>query len=467
MSSLLIIDDEPGVCWAFRKLLEARGHSVRAAATAEEGLRLAAAERPDAILLDVRLPGMDGLEALRRLRAEDPEAVVLVMTAHGTLETAVQAMKAGAYDYLTKPVDLDAAERVIERALAQHTLSAEVARLRSVVARGIDVRLVGAGAAMQQVFKKIGAVCGGEATVLVLGESGTGKELAARAIHSNSARARGPFVAIHCAAIPENLLESELFGHEKGAFTGADQAQPGKLESANGGTLFLDEIAEMPPPSQAKLLRFLEDRRVTRLGATEGSVVDVRILAATHADLRACIAEGRFREDLFFRLHVVTIELPPLRDRLDDLPLLAAHFLDALGAAGTQISESALAALRAHAWPGNVRELRNAIEHAVTLTRDRCLRPEHLPPSITTPPATPAAAPNGDATSRIAAAVETFLAAAPAESKKLFAEFESAWERPFLRAILERFDGNQVRMAERLGITRTTLRKKLAKYGIR
>ncbi len=458
VSKVLVIDDEPSVCWAFQQLLKRRGHEAVVAGTAEQGLSLAASERPDLILLDVRLPGMDGLTALRRLRTSAPDTPVVILTAHGTLETAVEAMKSGAFEYLTKPVDLAKAEEVIARALAPRAVSEEVSQLRTEVAGKYGFHsLVGKTPEMQEVFKRIGTVCTSNATVLVVGESGTGKELVARAIHHNGPRADRPFEAVNCASLPATLLESELYGHEKGAFTGAIREKPGKFEVADGGTLFLDEIGEVPLALQVKLLRFLEDRRIERVGATTGIVVDVRIVVATNQDLEERIRAGAFREDLFYRLNVVTIALPPLRRRLDDLPLLVAHFLEQSGAKGKEMSEAAMAVLREYPWPGNVRELRNALEHAVVVARGKAILPEHIPEHVTRRRGAEFSAAAAD---RLA---DAFLAA-NGGAEGLYGKFLETLEEPLIRRVMEMCGGNQVKAARMLGINRTTLRKKIAQY---
>ncbi len=336
--TILIVDDEPSICWAFSQLLQGEGWRTLVAASAEEGLEIVEAERPDLVVLDIRLPGISGLDALPKFRALNPDLPVLVMTAHGTMDTAIEATRRGAYNYLTKPIHNADAVHQIRTALERRNLSREVAHLRTELKGGATVdSMAGKSPVMQEVYKKIGAVAGAESSVLILGESGAGKELVARAIHGYSARARGPFVALNCAALPEPLLESELYGHVKGAFTGAIRDKAGKAETARGGTLFLDEIGEMPLAIQAKLLRFLEEKKFERVGSTETVEADVRILAATNLDLRTQIKKQLFREDLYYRLNVVSIELPPLRRRKDDVPLLVAHFLsrpDVRGAGG-------------------------------------------------------------------------------------------------------------------------------------
>ncbi|HZE95947.1 MAG TPA: sigma-54 dependent transcriptional regulator [Planctomycetota bacterium] len=455
MAKVLVVDDEESIIWIFRKLVEGLGHEFLAAATGEKGIEAAASGQPDVVFMDVKLPGMDGLAALVEVRRVAPRAKFIVMTAHGTLDTAVRAMKLGAVEYLSKPVDLDQARALIQGSLKGAGMSREVESLRKAGGLG---GIVGRSAQMQEVFKKIAAVAGSDASVLLIGESGTGKELLARAVHYNSARSGGPFEAINCASIPETLLESELFGHEKGAFTGAVRLKPGKFEVAGGGTVFLDEIGEISPAAQVKLLRFLEERRFERVGGTEPVAVDVRIVSATNQNLDVRVREGRFREDLFFRLNVVRVDIPPLRERRDDIPALVAHFLDLARGAG--VTADALELLKNHSWPGNVRELRNAIERGAVLARGTPIRPEHLPETVTSP------RPLGesDIDARVRELVEKLVSQGmPGD---LYHAVEARWEKALLRRVLEQTGSNQVKAAELLGINRMTLRKKMEQYGL-
>ncbi len=468
MAKVLVIDDEPGICQAFSKLLKGLGHEALVAPSAEQGLPAARREAPDLVLLDIRLPGMDGLAALEALKAEGFAAPVVILTAHGTLDTAVRALKLGAFDYLTKPVDLATAEAVISRALEKARLSQEVARLQREVAGRVAPgrRLTGATPAMQEIFKTIAAVCASDVSVLIQGESGTGKELVAREIHANSPRASGPFEAVNCAAIPATLLESELYGHEKGAFTGAVRRQVGRFERAHGGTILLDEIGEIPPATQVKLLRFLEERAFERVGGDERVEVNLRILAATNQDLEAKIVQGAFREDLYYRLKVVTVDLPPLRERASDIPLLVARFLAEGPGASREISEEALGLLTRYRWPGNIRELRNAIEHAGVLARGAPIRPDHLPETVRHPERAPAAGLRPSVEAEVDRLVGVLLEQPEAGPGDLFAVVERQWESALLRRVLEKTGGNQVKASELLGIHRTTLRTKLQEYGL-
>jgi DNA-binding NtrC family response regulator len=456
MAKVLVVDDEESIVWVFRKLIEGMGHACLTSPTAERAIEIARAEQPDLVFMDVKLPGMDGLTALEEVRRVAPRAKFVVITAHGSLDTAVRAVKLGAAEYLAKPIDLERARSLVEASLKGVALSREVERLRGEPA-GIS-GIIGKSPVMQEVFKQVAAVASSDASVLLVGESGTGKELLARAVHYNSPRASGPFEAINCASIPETLLESELYGHERGAFTGAVRQKPGKFEVADGGTVFLDEVGEIALLAQVKLLRFLQERKFERVGGTDGVRVDVRIIAATNVNLENRVREGRFREDLYFRLNVVKIDIPPLRDRRDDIPLLVAHFLD-LGR-GAGITTSALDLLRNHSWPGNVRELRNAIERGSVLARGGPIRPEHLPETVLSP------RPLGesDLEARVREIVEKLVAQEP--PGQVFRHVESRWEKALLRRVLEMNNGNQVKTAEQLGINRMTLRKKMEQYGL-
>ncbi|MCK6471709.1 MAG: sigma-54 dependent transcriptional regulator [Planctomycetes bacterium] len=470
---ILVVDDEQGICWAFKQLLQPQGFEVFTAASAEEGLEIAAAQRPDLCLLDVRLPGISGIDALPKFKEILPELPILVMTAHGTMETAIEATRKGAYNYLTKPIHNEDALHNIRTALQTCRLSREVAQLRKELDGAYSLEsLVGKSPAMQEVYKKIGAVAGSESSVLVGGESGTGKELVAKAIHQYSERARGPFIAVNCASMPEPLLESELYGHVKGAFTGAVRDKKGKAEMADGGTLFLDEIGEMPLSIQAKLLRFLEEKKFERVGATESIEVDVRIIAATNRDLPRNIANKTFRDDLYYRLNVVSIELPPLRARKDDIPLLVARFLARApganaGAARPEIGQETMKLLQRYDWPGNVRELKNAVEHAVLLARGQPLRPEHLPEHILQDLRGEGPQRGESLEDLIRAKTNRGVdAAEKAGEGVVHAQVMAEVEKTVLETALKRVNGNQVQASKLLGIHRTTLRKKIEEYGL-
>jgi two-component system nitrogen regulation response regulator GlnG len=464
MASIQIIDDEEPIAWALRRAFERAGHRVGVAATAEDGLSQARRAPPDVVFLDVRLPGMDGLTALAKLRDAAPRAAVVVMTAHGNLNTAVKAVEGGAFDYLAKPFDLDQALDAAKRATDRGRDEPEDSHSRP--AREDDTSpdaIVGRGPGMQTVFRRIALVAPTDACVLVTGESGTGKELVARAVHAHSPRRDRPFLPVHVAALNPNLVESELFGHVKGAFTGADRAKPGLLSLAAGGTVFLDELGDIPLPVQAKLLRVLERKEVVPVGGSNPQPVDVRIVSATHADLSAAVRDGRFRADLFFRLNVYPIHLPPLRDRTDDLPLLAEHFLRRIGTANPAavLPADTLAFLKARPWPGNVRELRNALEHAAIEARGGPLRPEHFPD----PTDTAAAGTVADRLrSLVAEWVRDKVRATPGEPADLYQSLLDAVEPAVLDEVLRQLNGNRLAAARWLGLARATVRKMIRKY---
>ncbi len=393
MSRILIVDDEVSICWAFRESLADEGHDVEVAASVEEGLRIAGASPLDAVVLDVRLPGVDGLTAMPRFRDRIGAAPIIIITAFGNLETAVRAMEGGAFDYLVKPFDLDEATAVVTRALETRK-TRDPARERE-QSEAESEALIGASSAMQELFKKIALVAPTDVPVLITGESGTGKELVARAIHRHSGRRGGPYMPVCLAALSPNLVERELFGHLRGSFTGAVQDQKGLLELASGGTVLLDEVGDVPMDLQVKLLRVIEHRAVTPVGDARPRPIDVRIIAATNRPLKDLMASGQFREDLFFRLSVFPIHIPPLRDRREDIPALAAHFLRQSRLAEVPdacLSEELLDELRSRQWVGNIRELRNAIEHAAIVARGRAIRREHLPAAVVRANETPGGA---------------------------------------------------------------------------
>ena len=383
MPDLLIVEDKSSLRTVLRKTLEAADYTVEEAADGEQALSLLSRRRYLAVLCDLKLPGADGFGVLQAALEADPAVPVILMTAYGTIEDAVRAMKEGAYDFLAKPVDTDHLLLLVERSLAQRRLFVENLVLREQYAERVGLpRILGDSPAIREASEQLQKVAGTDATVLLLGESGTGKELFARAIHQLSPRSGGPFVALNCAAIPENLLENELFGHEKGAYTGADRQRLGKLEMASGGTLFLDEIGEMPPGMQGKILRVLQERTFERVGGNVTLEAEVRLVAATNRDLEGAIGRGEFREDLYFRLSVFPLTVPPLRHRRDDIPLLARYFLERyareIHRRVKDLHPDSLVRLQDYAWPGNVRELQNCIERAVILCDGDLLQPEHL-----------------------------------------------------------------------------------------
>jgi DNA-binding NtrC family response regulator len=397
---IVVVDDEANAATALTSLLSEDGYSVRCANEARQGLALIEAEPPDIVLTDLRMPGMDGLEFLGKLKHARPEVMVIVMTAYGTVKTAVQAMKLGAEDYLAKPIDVEELEVIVQRALERKELRDETVALRERLEHKYRLdNLVGESSGMLGLFKTVRQVAPSSASVLLSGESGTGKELIAQALHQNGPRKNKRFVKVACSALPETLLESELFGHEKGSFTGALYARAGRFEIADGGTLFLDEIGDISPTVQVKLLRFLEEREFERVGGNKTFKVDVRIVAATHRDLAKKLADGTFREDLFYRLNVIQIGIPPLRERSGDIPLLAHHFLRRYaqneGKPVRAFSDEALGLLLRHPWPGNVRELENAVERAVVLSDEETLTPAHFPTLQPAATAAPTAATSG------------------------------------------------------------------------
>ncbi|MDD4889186.1 MAG: sigma-54 dependent transcriptional regulator [Phycisphaerae bacterium] len=458
---ILVIDDEESICFAFRRYFEARGHSVEVAASAREGLARYRERRAEIVFLDVRLPDGSGLEVLEELRREDPAAVVVVMTAYGTLETVTRAIRGKAFDYIVKPLDLDRAAEIVGQSLASRAASGKtVQTLPAGGERGAV--LIGSSAAMQDVYKRIGKVAQSDAAVLIRGETGTGKELVARAIHEHSNRAGNAFVAVNCGALPDNLVESELFGYVRGAFTGADSDKPGRFELADGGTLFLDEIGELPLAAQVKLLRFLDEHIVERLGSVRSIRLDVRILAATNRDLGRAIAQGQFRADLFYRLAVIQIALPSLSLRSDDILPLAAHFLAlrSAPAAPPPITPQAAELLHDYAWPGNVRELRNAIDHASIVSAGGPILPAHPPDSVRL------AAPAGDPAEPFARYLDAIIAHAAQADGHVYDAAIELLERALIDHALRETDGNQTAAAAWLGLHRNTLRNKLRDLGL-
>jgi DNA-binding NtrC family response regulator len=442
---ILVVDDEANARSALAELLREEGYVVETAADGFKALPKLDDFAPDLLLTDLKMPGMDGMELMKRAWEGDPERVVVVMTAYGSVDTAVAAMRQGAADYLTKPINVDELTLVIARVLERRRLRAEAGQLRQRLAerRGMK-NIVGSSAVMQRVFDTVLQVAPSKASVLITGESGTGKELIAEALHEHSTRAKGPFVKLHCAALAETILESELFGHEKGSFTGAQARRDGRFQQADGGTLFLDEIGEITPATQVKLLRFLQERTFERVGGNQTVRVDVRIITATNRDLPKMVKEGTFREDLFYRLNVVSIDMPSLRERPTDIPLLAMHFLKKYAAENDKtivgFSDDALAALTRYAWPGNVRELENAIERAVIVCRTDVIRPENLTPQVN--------------------AAERPLQGGPTVPGATLAELE----RHAILKTLEHTGGSTSRAAEILGISPRKIQYRLREY---
>jgi two-component system, NtrC family, response regulator AtoC len=459
MKTLLIVDDEESVRYSFRRIFGGQDVRVLTATRASEGLTLVRDEEPDVIVLDIQLPDRSGLELFREIAALAPKRPVIFITAHGTTQTAIEAMKNGAFDYLIKPLDLERLSQVIERAF-------EAARLMSVPAvlpteDPSDV-IVGHSSRMQEMCKSIGRIAPQEVNVLILGESGTGKELVARALYSHSRRADKPFLAINCAAIPENLLESELFGHEPGAFTGANRRRIGKFEQVTGGTLFLDEIGDMPPQLQGKILRVLQDQAFERVGGNETIQTRVRILAATNQDLNKLVTEGRFRKDLYYRLNAVTIQVPALRDRLEDVAELANYFLFRLNAQLSMdlrgFAPEVLDVFQTYMWPGNVRELQGVVKQAMLNASGHLIVPEFLPDHLRKPEKGAAASQNPEGRLDVEPLIDSMLQDSP---QNVHEKVVAAVERVLFSKVLQYTRGNQGRASEILGLNRSTLRHRL------
>jgi DNA-binding NtrC family response regulator len=445
---ILVVEDEDKLRRVLLLQLESAGFEADGAATAEQALPLSTVA--DLIITDLRLPDMDGLELIRQFQSRGVRVPVIVITAHGSVEAAVEAMKMGATDFLQKPFSLDHLTTVVQKVMAVQSLKDENQRLREQLDQRYQFdNIIGRSAAMREIFHTVERVAPTRATVLLAGESGVGKDMIARAIHHHSPRRNRPFVKINCTALPENLMESELFGYEKGAFTGATASKPGKFEQADNGTAFLDEIGDVPGNIQVKLLRVLQERQFERLGSNLTRNVDVRVVAATNVDLRAALEEGRFREDLYYRLNVVPINIPPLRDRKEDIPFLAIHFVKKLsaelGSVAKEISPAAMDRLVMHSWPGNVRELENTIERSMVLASNEVLQPADI--RIEAPR-------NGPALNNTQA--------------PLLPEGETLehWEQMMIREALRRANGNKSQAARMLGLTRNALRYRLSQMGL-
>ena len=480
-AKVLVIDDDKDLRYSLRRALTSQGHTVIEADSGESGVALAKRDQPDVILLDNRMGGMTGIETLQMLRGAQPQAMVILMTAFGTTQTTIEAMKFGAYDYVLKPFDQAKLSALVERALGARRDLANAGKSTRALVNPADYKegIVGSSEPMQEVLKSIGQVAASDATVLITGESGTGKELVARCIAQHSLRAKGPFMAVNCAAIPENLIESELFGHEKGAFTGAAAMKPGKFELCDGGTIFLDEIGDMSLPTQTKVLRAIQDGEIQRVGGTTTLKVSVRLVAATNKDLEAMVTARLFREDLFYRLNVFRIRLPALRHRKDDIPLLIDYMLQRQAAAKKlrpkRLSNEALDALMAHEWPGNVRELENVVQRANVLAKGETILAKDLPQEVLNPRRPSVAA--------AVAIVPSYTPTAPVEAVapvvaggSLAVAYEAIYrqnrlgdgksilttiEIEMIRRAMEETRGNQLRSAMILGINRSTLKKRL------
>jgi two-component system, NtrC family, nitrogen regulation response regulator GlnG len=470
---ILVADDEESMRWVLSKALRKKGYSVDLAADGNQALRQVREQSYDLAIVDIKMPGMSGLEFLDKARELRPDILVVVMTAEASMKNAVEAMKRGAYDYITKPFDLEVIDAIIEKVSRARDVSNQVTLLKQELKDRYQVEknIIGNSNAMREVYKTIGKVAGSDITVLIQGESGTGKELIARAIHFNSTRLGKPFVAINCAAIPKDLLESELFGSERGAFTGATERKIGKFEQANNGTIFLDEIGDMPLDLQAKILRVLQEQEITRIGGSQNLSVDVRVVAATNQELQERVRNREFREDLYYRLNVVPINLAPLRERREDIPSLVEYFLDRacaeLEMPTKQCAPEAMDLLCNYGWPGNVRELENTIKRGVILSGDPLLTTADFG-GLTNRQETIHAMPQEQS---LEALVEAKLRSSMNGIEKLdkgdiYDRVLEQVERPLIRFVLEKTRGNQVRAADIMGINRNTLRKKISELGI-
>jgi nitrogen regulation protein NR(I) len=477
MSKLLLIDDEADVQYSFRRIFDSPEIELTTAASGEEGLKLIPKLKPDLVIMDVRMGGITGLETLRRLRQMDSKLLVILMTAYGTTQTAIEAMKLGAYDYLLKPFDVPKLKEIIAGALkTARDMKAVVSYQPLLESEDYELGIVGRSEGMQRVFKLIGQLAGSDATALITGESGTGKELVARAIYHHSQRNGKPFLAINCAAIPEQLLESELFGHERGSFTGATMQRVGRFEQCHQGTIFLDEIGDMTPATQTKILRVLQSGTFERVGGNEPIRVDVRVIAATNKALEQAVAARQFREDLFYRLNVVRIQIPPLRDRPEDIRLLVDYFLKKFArdqqGSPKSISSAVIKILEKYHWPGNVRELENVVQRAMVVAKGDVILPVDLPPEIADPAGAASSpsqlvsvAPPGESGGSELASLSKMLFRWARQDPKL--KVLPAVERELIIHALHETSGNQVHAAKLLGITRATLRKRVEKFGIK
>ncbi len=489
MDKLLVIDDETDVRYAFRRLFDSPDIELRLASSGEEGLRMLKEFHPNLIVMDIRMGGMNGLQTLQAIRQFDTKTPVILMTAYGATQTAIEAMKLGAYDYVLKPFDVPKLQKLIYEALkASRDMTKPVSFETDAETLDDELGMIGRSEPMQQVFKLIGQLANSDATVLITGESGTGKELVARAIYQNSPRSKQSFLAINCAAIPENLLESELFGHEKGSFTGANQTRVGKFEQCHKGTLFLDEIGDMSMPTQTKMLRVLQSGTFEKLGSNKPVEVDVRVIAATNQRLEESVLDKKFREDLFYRLNVVRIQLPALRERKDDIPLLVHYFLrkfsNLFGVPAKKINKDALEALKNYQWPGNVRELENVIQRAFVVTKSEIILLSDLPNEIVsgtwkedsqiieTNPEISTPAPESSQSKMITREEDSDIQQL-ADAMFKWARSNPAHkllptvERELVKQALREMQGNQVKASSLLGITRATLRKRIEKFDIR
>jgi nitrogen regulation protein NR(I) len=463
-TKILLVEDDVNIATGLRKIMQRDGHQVTLLTRGDQGLAAALSEAFDVVITDLKLPGVDGLQIVRELRQAKPKLPIVLITAHGTTETAIEATKWGAFDYILKPFEVDELLDVIAKAIETSRLMSDVVEIGD----GATTRtaIVGNSRAMQAIYKEIGRVAASPVTVLVRGATGTGKELVARAIYQHSDRASGPFIAINCAAIPETLLESELFGHERGAFTGAEARRTGRFEQANGGTLFLDEIGDMNLNLQAKLLRVLQERAIYRVGGREPVSVDVRIIAATHRNLETAIQEQQFRQDLFYRLRVVTISIPPLDQRPEDVPELVKYFMrrysSEAGVVSPSIQPEAISFLQSQAWPGNVRELENTIRQALLVAKDFTINVEHVK-EVLAKSRQPLAVTDQTLASYISNLLDRVESG---EVESAFTKMLADLEPELYRQVMQRADNNLTKAARWLGVTRLKMREKLKNFGL-
>ena len=466
MSKILVVDDEEKVCWAFEQFFKEEGHTTVIASNAQEAIEKLTSEMPELVIMDIKMPGqMDGLDALAEMKRLDPDVYVIIMTAYGTMQTAIKAMQSGAYDYIVKPLDLDQVKLVIEKALKAHKQSQELAFLRSeVMGKYQKDNIIGNSPKMQEIYKLIGTLTTNDVTVLIEGETGVGKELVAKAIHYNSNRSDKPFIAVNCAALTESLLESELFGHDKGSFTGAIIQKQGKFEVVQDGTILLDEIGDISPNMQTRLLRILDKREYERVGSNKPLKMNARIIALTNRDLSAEVKAGNFRADLYYRLRVMYIHIPPLRERKEDIPLLVRYFIDMsnenLGKHIKDVNDRVMDILMDYDWRGNVRELENIIKSAVVLCKGDIILPEYLPDSIKESPS------QTSSYSVLDSAINSsFVEKIRSGSRNPYDEITEHVSNYLVQMALGQSDQNQVKAASILGISRTTLRKKMKEKG--
>jgi len=468
---ILVIDDDESMRWVIKKALEKEGYQADVSSNAEEGMKRLDKEKFPLVILDILMPGMSGLECLKEIRRRDAKSLAIVMTAQATMQNAIEAMKQGAFDYLTKPFDMEALNIIVSKAWRVLELNDELQVLKEEIREKFEsVTVVGESAKMQEIFKTIGRIAERDVTVLLTGESGTGKEVIARALHYNSRRFGKPFIPVNLAAIPGNLLEPELFGHEKGAFTGAVAQKTGKFEQAHGGTIFLDEIGDLEKNLQTKLLRVLQEKEIERVGGSGPIPVDVRILAATNSNLEKRVKEGLFRDDLFFRLNVVPIHIPPLREHKEDIPLLLKFFMERgrkeLGSQVTGYAEDTLNGLIDYDWPGNVRELENMVKRALVMTSGKNLTPDSFPSLIPDPSGA-----EQDLRKSFDLCIQNNLhefvhRMIQADAEGILKQVMERIETPMLEMVLKEVGGNQIKASRILGINRNTLRKKIKAYDI-